>query len=163
MRREKLLLVCCAAVQALRAQVAREPLAGTVVDPDGKPVAGAMVELWRAEGRDLASCLDLEYSHTYHLVARVPTTKNGAFGLQLPRGLRCQLRVDCAPFARWLSDAIDTGAPMRVQLQPGATFAGRVVLPDGTGTPAALRAWTKDPVYVLDARTDAAGNFRCER
>jgi protocatechuate 3,4-dioxygenase beta subunit len=139
-----------------------EPLTGTVVDPDGKAVAGAMVEVWRADGRDMNG-LDLAYWNTYRLLNRAPTNRAGAFGVQVPRGLRCQLRIDQPPFARWLCDAIDAGEPMRIALAPPATFAGKVTLPDGTGTPAKLRAWNDERTYVLDARTDEHGVFRCER
>jgi protocatechuate 3,4-dioxygenase beta subunit len=143
-------------------QVAREPLIGTVVDPAGKPVAAAMVEIWRADGQDMRG-LDLDYNRTFRLIGRVPTNKAGDFGLHIARGLRYQLRVDKAPFARVIRDTVDAGESIRVELPPPATLAGRVALPDGTGIPSSIRAWNSEHTCVVDGRTDAAGGFRFDR
>lgn len=64
---------------ALLAQ-APEPLVCTVRDPDGKPVAGAVVEVWRRLGEGTV-ILDLEYANAEKRVARMQTGKNGGFAL----------------------------------------------------------------------------------
>lgn len=146
------------------AQANPAPLLGTLLDPEGKPLAGVMIEAWRAEGKGMV-CLDLVYSRKYRRVARAPTDKRGRFALQLPIGLPCQLRVDHPPFAKVVRDGTLPGEKVILRLEQGVTFSGVVSrVEDGTGEPSAVRAWnTKTGEEVLRGRTDAQGRFRFDR
>lgn len=162
MATSKLLSACAMLAGSLIAQSLREPLLGSVCDPAGKPLAGATVEVWRRFGEGTL-ILDLDYSRTEHLLARMPTDKHGRFAVQLPIGVPCEVRIDQAQHARWIRNDVLHGPELRVQLAAPATFAGRIVLPDGNGAPASLRAFQSEGIELPLGRTDAAGNFRFER
>ena len=110
----------------LLAQAARGPLVGTVVDPDGKPLSGVLVDAWRAEGKGMGG-LDLIYNHDFKHVAGRRTNKRGRFFLRLPFGLPTQLRIDHPPYARFVRDASLPGQGLQVKLQEPATFCGRII------------------------------------
>lgn len=141
---------------------APEPLVGTVRDPDGKPVAGAVVEVWRRLGEGTV-ILDLEYANAEKRVARMQTGKNGGFALQLPVGVPCEVRIDHAPHGRWIREDVLPGEELHVQLAEPATFRGKVVGPDGVGAPSSLRAFQSDGIRLPLGRTDEQGQFCFER
>jgi protocatechuate 3,4-dioxygenase beta subunit len=145
------------------AQVAIEPLLGLVVGPDGKPVAGARVEVWRSEGMGFTG-LDLEYAKAYTRIAATPTDKQGRFALQTPVGLLYELRIDHAPHARWMCQQSHASGELHVRLQSGATLQGRLKAHDGAPATGRIRAWFVDSAAeVCNGRSDDTGAFAFDR
>lgn len=145
------------------AQELRDPLLGTVLAPDGTPLAGAKVEVLRAGGAG-TRLLDLDYTRDFRPIAAVPTDKRGRFALQLPVGLSCRIVVDCAPHAVWLRNDCLPDDDLTVQLAEPAVFTGALTLADGEPAGANLRGWNRETRdEVLRGRTDAAGRFRFDR
>lgn len=158
-----------AAVAALGATLLAQqmtPLVGTVVDPAGKPVAGATVVAASNDGRGYM-CLDLATSHAWRDLARARTDDEGRFGLQLPAGIAVRVEVDRPPYAIWQRLDITAGEDLPIRLQPACTCAGQLVLrASGKGTPGLVRILTgrtSEPVELARMRTDADGRFAFER
>ena len=152
--------LCTSAV----AQLGFDPILGTVVDPQGKPVVGVTVEAWRTEGRGML-LRDRPSERTLQRIAVAPTIPGGRFALQLPVGLPCQLRVDHPPHARYVLNDTIPGADVRIELVVGAVFEGQLVR-KGSGEPVAgdLRGWhPEDNTEVFQGRTDELGRFRFDR
>jgi hypothetical protein len=149
---------------ALAAQAPVAPLVGTVLAPDGRPIAGASVTVSRCDGR-LFLCLDQDLRNEWVEVARTRTDKAGRFGLQLPLGLALRVEVDHAPFARWRDEALVPGEPVTVRLEAACSFAGRLVdAGTGKGTPGLLTAWhSQTRSELFRGRTDAEGRFAFDR
>lgn len=148
----------------LSAQHATAPLVGTVVDPDGKPVADAAITIARAEGRGFAN-LDLALRDSWVEAATARTDKLGRFAMQLPLGVVLRVDVDEAPFALWRNDDVVAGEELHIRLERGCTLRGRLVrAADGAGTTGSIRVWR--PRTFLDVargETDADGNFAFDR
>lgn len=145
------------------AQADTEPLVGTVLDPDGKPVAGVRVEAWRAPGQGMGG-LDLEYAKSFARVAVSPTDRHGRFALHLPVGLPCQVRVDHPPHARWIRDHCVASDDLPIRLEAGTTFTGRLKAHDGSAATGTIRAWHREThTQLVFGRTDDAGAFRFDR
>src|SRR5215471_3830654 len=139
------------------AQALRVPLTGSVVDDHGAPVADAVVEVFRAEGRGF-TCLDLELYYSWVPLQRAPVDKHGRFGLQVPPGLALRVQVQHAGHARWRRDDLTPGDELPIVLGAPCTFRGRLALA-GKGTPGQLRAWNEQGTELFDARTDGDGRF----
>lgn len=151
------------AAAALPAQRHQAPLVGTVLDPDGKPLAGVAVRVLHNDAR-LFSCLDLAYANEWVEVAKARTDKAGRFGVQLPLGLALRVDVDVAPHARWSREPVIPGEPLEVKLEAPCSIAGRVVDENGKGAAARLRVTRGHPRATLgELATDADGRFRFER
>lgn len=146
------------------AQAPIAPLVGTVLDPDGKPVANAAVKVSRCLGRGF-SCLDLQLRHEWVELGHAQTDARGRFGLQAPLGLALRLVVDQEPFAVWASESVVPGAELTVQLEPGAVVTGQLIdASTGKGTPGRLRGWHPDTLVERFAgHTDGEGRYRFER
>ncbi|MFK7742357.1 MAG: hypothetical protein AB8H80_18735 [Planctomycetota bacterium] len=145
------------------AQELRDPLIGQVIDPTGEPVAGVMVEVWRAGGRG-TGLLDLAYKKSYGRIAATRTDSRGRFAAQLPVGLPCRIVVDHPPFARFLREDCLLGLDQSIQLQKAAIVSGTIVAADGQPAKAKLRAWhreTHDEMFA--GETDRQGRFRFDR
>ncbi len=141
------------------AQVTTAPLVGVVVDPNGRPVAGAEVVVQRALGRGFR-CLDLELYHSWAPLARTRSDNRGRFGVQLPVGLALRVEVDHAPLARWYDEDVVPGDDLRIVLQPPCSAGGALrIRDDGTPTTGRVRAWNDRQVEVFAGRTDAQGKF----
>lgn len=149
---------------SVAAQTPTAALVGTVLDPDGKPVANASLRVARCDGRSFR-CLDLALRNEWIDVARAKSDKNGRFGVQVPHGLALRVEVDVPPFAIWASESMVPGENQVVQLETACSIAGQCVqAATGKGTPCALRAWNpKTQVALFAGRTDADGKFRFER
>lgn len=148
---------------ALSGQASREPLIGTVLDPDGKPVAGAVVEFWRAGGRG-TGFLDLAYKDAFEKVATATTSEEGRFAVQLFDGLPCRIVVDQPPHAQFIYENGLPGLDLPIRLQRPAVLEGRITGPDGRGAKAKLRAWNQHTLEtVVRAETDAEGHYRLDR
>lgn len=145
------------------AQVMRDPLLGTVVDPDGKPCAGVMVQAWRAGGRG-TGFLDLDYKNDFRRAAVAKTGQDGRFAMHLPVGLPCRIVVDHKPHAVFLREDCLPGEDIAIQLVEPAIVTGVVTLADGTPAKAKLRGWHRD---LYDERfrgeTDDKGRYRFDR
>jgi protocatechuate 3,4-dioxygenase beta subunit len=148
---------------ALPAQHQQAPLVGTVLDPDGKPLAGVAVRVLHNDAR-LFSCLDLVYANEWREVAAMRTDKAGRFGVQLPLGLALRVDVDVPPHARWSREPVIPGEPLDVKLEAPCSIAGRVVDEKGKAVAARLRLTRGYPRATLgEGGTDAEGSFRFER
>ena len=144
-------------------QATHDPLIGTVTNPDGEPVAGAKVEVWRAGGRG-TGLLDLDYKNDFQRIASMPTDRSGRFALMLPVGLPCRVVVDQAPYAIWLREDCLPGEDLTIRLEVPAVVTGTLTLADGKPATARLRAWhPKSHDEVFRGSTDAQGRYRFDR
>ena len=145
--------------------VAREVLGARVLDPEGKPLAGVVVEAWRAEGQG-TGMLDLPLKRNFHRVASARSDEQGRVRLRVPRALPVQIRVDRAPFARFRRNLVVGGSGLEIRLQQAATFAGQI-LRKGDSMPmqSNIRVWLRhsDSTEIVNAPTDKKGRFRFER
>ncbi|MCB9880019.1 MAG: hypothetical protein H6835_20700, partial [Planctomycetes bacterium] len=128
------LLAALLSLAALSAQELRDPLIGRVLDPDGAPVTGAVVEVWRAGGRGTA-LLDLDYRNDFRRIAVARADADGRFAAHVPVGLPCRVVVDHAPFARYLREDCLPSDDMTIRLQAPGVLQVAAVLPDGRGVP----------------------------
>ncbi len=157
--------LCLALAAPFHATAQREALHVSVLDPDGKPVAGAMVEVRRYPGRDAGySNLDLPDARRFHTVFKMPTAREGTTALHVPVAVPHSLHIDVPPFAVVDTRMLFAGEELTVRLQRGATVHGKVVRDDGivmAGAEVELRH--KDRASRAYAKTDANGLFRFER
>lgn len=156
-------MLAAALPAALAAQLPVAPLVGTVLAPDGKPVAGAAVLVTRSETQ-LFTCLDQDFERERITLARTITDKHGRFGAQLPAGTPLRVDVDVPPFARWVDAAVFPGDELVVQLEPACTVHGRLLDADGRGIPGEVWATRRfGRVELLRGPAGDDGRFRCER
>jgi len=99
-------LVCVSAGARAESTLAPTELVGLLVDPEGRPVSGARVELWVSE----------------RLVRSTYAGPDGAFSFSVPPGvvvvqLRAE-RLGFAPLAIDLTPAADLPAPLRITMVP---------------------------------------------
>ncbi len=158
-----LILALAAASTPCTAQEIRDPLIGTVLAPDGKPVTGARVAAFRAGGRG-TGFLDLDYKNDFRRMGVTKTGKDGRFAMHLPVGLPCRITVDHKPYALFLREDCLPGDDIKIQLLTPATVTGQITLADGTPAKAKLRGWHR---YKLDevfrGETDKNGRFHFDR
>lgn len=140
---------------------ARAPLTGVVVDPDGKPVAGAQLQTRRAEGMG-TNLLDRTATRDPRLVDITVSAADGSFSLQTLDGLPCELRVEHPAWAAWGEAMHLPVEGLRIGLLRPCTFAGQVCV-EAVGVAAEIHAWTRSGYEILRARTDAQGGFRFTR
>lgn len=144
------------------------PVAGRVVDPQGKPVAGAIVVTARTGRGDAID-------QTQRFTAK--TKADGTFAMRLPSSgeFEFNLVAHDGAYDAWRKWANGVSEPMSLKpgdsvkdltltLTAGATIKGRVVDPQGKPTPGkevrAMAADGRDSRYVApSARTDDQGNF----
>ncbi|MHC4513993.1 MAG: carboxypeptidase regulatory-like domain-containing protein [Planctomycetota bacterium] len=146
-----------------QATLQRDVLRGTVVDPEGKPLPGAIVEVWRRSGEGF-SCLDLVYGREHRVVGKMATTKTGSFALHVPLGLSYELHVTKKGYARAVRKWVYAGEEWNIETEPPGTVTG-VVTVAGTGEPVAkavIRAWDGDQLEVFAGHTDEDGRYRFE-
>jgi protocatechuate 3,4-dioxygenase beta subunit len=94
-------------------------LAGTILDPDGKPLAGAQ-----------ASGLD-EFCHMHSYWTALPTAKFTVTGLGSGRPRLVQFTHPAKGLAGFVVVRGDEKGPLRVTLAPAVTLTGRVLGQDG--------------------------------
>jgi hypothetical protein len=128
---------------------------GRVLDPDGRPVADAVVE---------------GYGRSARPACTVTTKTDGSFRLYVPRSGKASLRA-------WLPTTDDVGLPFRpvrvrdvpagdtvdLTLQRGAEMRGRVTWWEGgpaAGIPLLVKRTLDSRSLTIRARTDPAGRFR---
>ena len=142
------------------------PVRVTVLDPDGKPKRGAVVEVLRFEGGDACySNLDVGEGDEYQVIAKLPTPKSGSLGMQVPVAIPYRVRVDVPPYAIEWRERVYAGAELTIQLRPGAVVEGIVKNDNGKPIPAekiTLHApYPRKLRYHSHAGDD--GKFRFER
>ena len=144
------------------------PVSGRVVDPQGKPVAGALVVTARTGYGDAID-------QTRRFTAR--TKADGTFAMRLPSSAPVQFNLIAheGDYGTWRQWANGVSEPMDLEpgdvvkdltltLTAGATIKGRVVDAQGNPRPGtevrAMSADGQDSRYVApSARTDAEGKF----
>ena len=144
------------------------PVSGRVVDPQGKPVAGAIVVTARTGHGDAID-------QTQRFTAK--TKADGTFAMRLPSSGASQFNLiahdgDYDAWRKWangVSEPLslkpgDSVKDLVLTLTASATIKGRVVDPQGRPKPGkAVRAMAsdgRDSRYVApSAKTDAEGNF----
>lgn len=146
--------------------VREKRLDGRVVDPDGKPVAGALVRAWvdrAGVARDVPERLLLAGGAGNAEILVMRTDDRGRFSF---RGVPSEGRsptVDVFhPRFQTGRAASVAGSPLVVTLQPGCTVAGSVVDEQGKPVPLArvqIRRPEERGDELLDL-TDADGRFR---
>ncbi len=142
-------------------------LHGFVIDPSGKPIVGAKLEVLRNEFCE-TSMLDLEHRFDRTSVARDVTDEYGEFAFRLPVGRAFDLEASAVGFAKRLVSHCHAGERVVVTVQRGATLVGRVTRSsDGSAVADAsidLIARSSDfvgpSVDVPRTRTDAEGYYR---
>lgn len=107
-------------------------LSGIVVDPAGKPIAGAEIRV-RRNPLDEISVLDLAHSGNSYAVAEARTDASGEFSLPVPQGRTLELLAASAGFAEFSLAHCHAGEYVTIALQPAAVVHGRVTrATDGT-------------------------------
>ncbi len=141
-------------------------LHGTVVEPGGRPIAGARVvaELSEVEEYRL---LDRGPRAGRHVVGETGTNPDGSYRLRLEPGRHHHVRVSAPGFAPQVRNGCQAGAREDFQLDSGAVLTGTVRATDGRaavpGTRIAVRMkQLGGAVRVGETVTDAAGVFRIE-
>lgn len=137
-----------------------------VMDPDGKPVAGAEVI-----GGELGGCIIVQSPWEGTPCAEDPirlrstTGKDGRTTLVFDKGWQTtDLLVRAEGFPDWKKDVLRiSDAGFDVVLELGAVLIGRVLGQDGSPV-AGARVWSQlQPTTERPTVTDAAGTFRLER
>ncbi len=135
-------------------------LAGTVVDTDGRPLAGATVTAQSLLGVVSVGLV------TMRPVAVTQTDARGAFRLHGAPTAAVQLDVRLDGYARWSMHPVALGVPLRAELEPTGWIEGLALGPDGTPL-AGLRLEERyECVPATDdtwSVTDAEGRFRIPR
>jgi len=103
-------------------------LRGVVVDETGAPLEGARCWISGFEERDGDGW---RLVHRTGLPRVAFTDADGAFELEAPAGLRCDVDFDADGRAPAFVRAVEPGEPLRVALAVGRTVSGSVVLRDG--------------------------------
>jgi len=143
-------------------------LHGTVVDFDGKPVAGADVIVARRQ-RWATTLITRDESAMFVPAERTKSSSDGTFAIRLARGDEVTLRVDAAGFAVWESQSRQAGERVTIRLGRPLTLDVRVTSADGKPVPdAPVRAGIggepgNDEFSARNARTNAEGVARFER
>lgn len=140
-------------------------LFGVVLDPDGRPVAGARVTALRKVPWGV-TIRTRDYEHMYGAAESTRTATDGGFKLRLSPGDEVSLRVDADGFAIWESSRRQAGERMTVRLARGLTLEVVVKTKDGAAvadTPVRAGVETGLDFVARYARTDAAGRARFER
>lgn len=141
-------------------QLEREAsVTGLVVDPDGRPVAGATV----VRNYGLAERVEAQTSGTYR---EVFTESDGTFTMDgLPAGT-LSFVADAEAFAASEARAVDlahgeTSTGLRLELREGGVLTGEVFGDDGAPAPGMMVSAQLMPAYTrqLVAETDADGRF----
>lgn len=143
-------------------------LFGIVLDPQGKPVAGAAVEVLENEFVQ-QGLLDLAHRWERSSVAKAVTDARGEFAFPLPAGRPFTLEVAAQGFARARLDHRFAGERVEVVLDRGALIHGRVLRrADGSPVADAEVALPRKPDHLGSSTrgervsTDGAGRFRFE-
>ncbi|MCZ6787688.1 MAG: sigma-70 family RNA polymerase sigma factor, partial [Planctomycetota bacterium] len=139
-------------------------LHGVVVDPAGRPVAGATVTaFWDPWKR--ARVGDPTKGSRFEDGPTATTDADGRFALRLRRGQRVNLRVNAEGFARRELNYLQAGERIRIVLTPGVTLI--VDVQDHEGRPADgaslhLLRGERDGLDRIDRRgtTDERGRHR---
>jgi protocatechuate 3,4-dioxygenase beta subunit len=144
------------------------PLRGVVVDPEGRPVAGAAVRLFPHVVSERGD--DAAVPSALLPVAETASGDDGTFGLFGAGERDYLLEVQHPRFRGAIEPVRVPGSDVRVELPRGVSVRGRVV--DGRGTPmpeAQVWLWERHvPGRGLaterskEARTDARGEFLLE-
>jgi RNA polymerase sigma-70 factor (ECF subfamily) len=140
-------------------------LHGEVVDPNGRPVAGASIDVFRNESSEY-TFLDVERTFDRRKVAEMATDAGGLFAVPLDIGRPYLMEVSARGYSRELVGNRYAGEHVLVRLHLGASIEGRVKrAEDGAAMAGALlRAWPtsrEEPAarFRLETETDEEGRF----
>ncbi len=139
---------------------------GTVVDPNGEPIEGAIVEAdLQLHFQDQLYYIDMDRSNGY----AVRTNAAGEFSLQkIPTGTRLHLQVSKDGYVHYASREnfqgdmypMRPGQDVQVELTPGAILRGQVILHDRPYEKAGLGITAEqESGYASASLTDAQGRF----
>jgi hypothetical protein len=139
---------------------------GTVVDPNGEPIEGAIVEAdLQLRLQNQFDYIDMDRQNGY----AVRTNAAGEFSLRkIPTGTRLHLRVSKDGYVHYASREefqgdmypMRPGQDVQIELTPGATLRGRVLLHDQPYKKAGLGITAQHEAgYASAAMTDAEGRF----
>ena len=131
---------------------AHAAITGTVIDENGKPIAGATVRAWAAEPSRVYRQRLLSTQPENEPLAGATTNEAGAFSVDVKGTTAVDLRVDKAERRSASIEAVDGDEPLTVILRPPIQ---RKVVVEGGGEPVANALVVFGP--HLTARTNAAG------
>lgn len=137
---------------ALLAATAAASITGTVIDEEGKPIAGATVRAWAAETSPVYRQRLISAQPENEPLATVTTDDTGAFSIDAKGNAAIDIRVEKAGRQPAAVETVDGDEPLTVVLRPAAARKVRVT---AAGKPVAGALVLFGP-HLL-ARTDAAG------
>jgi len=137
---------------------------GEVIDPASRPVAGALVEVFRNEG-DGYSFLDTARTYDQRKIAEVETDAEGRFAVPVEIGRSYLVVVTSRGFAVERIGSRYAGEHVGVRMHRGATILGRVkrATEDAPVADARIRIFPTDGRSArvrVECTTDDAGRFR---
>jgi hypothetical protein len=137
---------------ALLAATATASVTGTVIDEEGKPVAGASVRAWAAETSRAYRQRLISAQPESEPLATATTDDAGAFSVDAKGTIAVDLRIEKAGRQPAALETVDGDEPLTVVLRPATSRKVRVT----AGGKAVAGALVLFGPHLM-ARTDAAG------
>jgi protocatechuate 3,4-dioxygenase beta subunit len=141
-------------------------LHGVVLAPDGSPLAGARIDVFRASSEGTSSITGPSPASLRRRIAEVQTDAHGEFAVPLERGYAHDLEVRAAHCSLELLTKCNAGERVVVRMRRASALAGRVVRRDD-GAPIAdarvlVNIYPGGMPHVAELRTDDDGRYRAD-
>jgi RNA polymerase sigma-70 factor (ECF subfamily) len=136
-----------------------------VVDSKDAPIAGASVEILRAEARPYEYLLDHDYQDRETAIAKGKSDDHGEIAFRVPRGRLHDLRVHSETFAERQLSGVRTGETVVIALRPGSSLSGIVRrMSDGAPIAGVQLVLTSEEGFgpMWKGTTDAGGHYSAQ-